>query len=196
MNTRCFTFCVMFCLITAFLRTAGAEQGKSPPPAVNTSDIRGIQTVIAEGQLSFRLPSTWIANPDNEQTKSGGIYMYGRPMQDRNGRPIVPACTFVFLETDSTDVVKLFANTLAQSSLTTTERVFTSDDGFLSIENAVGIKGSLRVTPESTRDVIIVGALDTTKRLFVQAVCEAPQEIFGAMERDFLFLLKTMQFTK
>jgi hypothetical protein len=102
----------------------------------------------------------------------------------------------VFLTTDSTDVVKLYTNMRAKSPMIKVERTFTSSDGFLSIENAVGIKGSLRVTPESTRDVIIVDALDITKGLFVEAVCEAPQELFRVMEDDFLLLLQTMQFTK
>jgi len=173
----------MFCLIAAFFCTAGAADTST-------------QTVIMAGQFSFRLPSTWIANPDNERTKSSGIYMYGRPMQDRNGTPTVPACTFLFRTTDSTDVVKLYATMRANSpGLDQIARTFTSGDGFLSIRNAVGVKGSLGVTPASTRDVIIVDALDRTKRLFVEVVCEAPQDLFRAMEDDFLLVLKSMQFT-
>lgn len=195
MKTRSFTFCVMFSLITAFFCTAGAEQGKSPPLGVHKGNICETQTIIAEGQFSFRLPCAWIANPDNEQTKSRGMYMYGRPVQDRNGTLILPSCTFLFVTTDSTDVVKLSANMRVRSPTMKVERLFTSSDGLLSMQNAVGIKGSFRATSESTRDVIIVDALDIAKRLFVEAVCEAPRELFRVMEDDFLLLLKTMQFT-
>ncbi|HEV7504946.1 MAG TPA: hypothetical protein VGS07_08550 [Thermoanaerobaculia bacterium] len=176
MNIRLITPCFFVTLLAAI-------NGQSAP-----TDIR-----LADGSFAFQLPAGWISNPNNSQTAKNGMYIYGKVAKDGKGHTIIPSCSFILTKTTTTDIVKLYAQSMLKAPIKV-ERVFTFRDGLISLPNAIGVKGSLPISANVSRTVIVVYALHTPRQLFVEAACESPNELFLVMEADFRKILGSMRF--
>lgn len=151
------------------------------------------QQIIREAGISFKLnDSLWKRNTSqNDNTKTATVYHYTRiPIETPDGKKVIPTIAVV-IETvqDSMDVM-VFATIKKSKTPFDVEEMFTSANGLMQYQKAIGYRGGYTDRTGTRHTIMIIYLINKNKG--VQMVMDIPRELYDEYKGEFEEVIRSI----
>lgn len=147
---------------------------------------------VREWHYTLSVPDDWELTRA-ERVKGMGVFVYTKRATNERGQEVRPTFSAIFEKVTGPDATAY--SIMKRLGLAfRVQKVFTHENGIIGLKNAIGYRGEL--TGEPKHAVIIVHAVHPTAKIGAQFICEAPPEVMGAVENEYMKILRSIMFAE